>query len=59
MNGPLHIKIVMTGDCGVSKTSIMNQLKRDKSKRYISELEIEARVKDRDVKLEVWDTCGE
>ena len=53
--------MVLVGDCGVSKTSVLNKLPCDKVKKNnnrLSELELRMTVKDRDVILAIWDTCG-
>ena len=59
MNGLFHIKVVLTGEAGVSKTSIFNAISSNKRRRNVSESELIVHVSDRDVILDIWDTCGE
>lgn len=58
MNGVLHIKVVLAGDLGVSKTSILNVLSDNTARENVSELELILKIRDCNVTLAIWDTCG-
>ena len=61
----LSFKIIMIGDCGVGKTCLSNKASRNIfDGNYLSTvgfefLTINVRVHESNIKLQIWDTCGQ